>query len=71
MTQTGRQGSRQRRLKSERQREIERGNVLLLNKMMKINERGGRWVESTHIQVQYYKVNSLIGSVIIIADPIV
>jgi len=42
MTQTGRQGSRQRRLKSERQREIERGNVLLLNKMMKINERGGR-----------------------------
>lgn len=44
MTQDGRQGSRQRRLKSERQREIERGNVLLLNKMMKINERGGRWV---------------------------
>jgi len=42
MSRTGKDGSRQRRLATERQREIERENLHLLKKMMKINERGGR-----------------------------
>ena len=42
LTPTGKVGSRARRISRERQRDIERENVMLLNKMMKINERGGR-----------------------------
>ena len=42
MSREGKRGSRQRRVSRERQKEIERDNVILLQKMMKINEKGGR-----------------------------
>ena len=42
LSREGKRGSRQRRVSRERQKEIERDNVILLQKMMKINEKGGR-----------------------------
>ena len=59
MSREGKRGSRQRRVSRERQKEIERDNVILLQKMMKINEKGGRNGE-TFLKLQkriYSKMN--------------
>ena len=52
MSREGKRGSRQRRVSRERQKEIERDNVILLQKMMKINEKGGRNGE-THLLLEF------------------
>lgn len=42
LTKNGRTGSRQVRIKNERQKQIEHENIMLLKKMVKISDKGGR-----------------------------